>query len=611
MSGVIKATANAGQEAAPSVTMPDASPLFQAKDEAQFQRGLAAFIAESTGATTLLFAARDDGPTLVATRLRGSLPHGLLDGRELKSTLATALASGNRVVHKFGQADLMVWAMPVKGEGNLGVALLAKPSLFELGGEARFSAWITAAESLFEQRRLRLDRDSYRRGLDQACFFLDTLHRSGSAPSYARGMQSLAEDLRQFVGAGQVAIGLGTAMKCKAAALVPASKFDHHSDALVKTALLMREAIAVGGSIGWPAEAVPPLPGANLAGDQSDLLDLMKAAAVTCHLLRDREGEGFGAWVCWWEVIPTAEKWGFAESLSPHLAATARLIRLARPAGVAGLLQRAGQGAKRGRLLVLAAVALLFTGAMFLKMPYKLRVPCWIDPAVKREVAAPFDGILARALVEPGEAVGKGQALAELDGKDVAWKLADVQARLNALSKRRDQALAAEDMRETQLANLEIATLEVERDLLLYQRDHLVVRSPMDGLVIAGDLEESEGVPVQRGQRLFDIAPVQSFAFRLAVPASEVRHVAPGMEVHVRLEAETDFRGKTTLASMAPVSSIHESKNVFVGTMTMDEAEGILRPGMRGKARIVCGPRRLGWILFHRPLDWLRLRLPW
>jgi multidrug resistance efflux pump len=424
-------------------------------------------------------------------------------------------------------------------------------------------------------------------------------------------MQSLAEDLRQFVGAGQVAIGLGTAMRCKAAALVPASKFDLNSDALVKTALLMREAIAVGGSIGWPAEAVPPLPGANLAGDQSGLLDLMKAAAVTCHLLRDREGNGFGAWVCWWETIPSAEKWGFAEALSPHLAATSGLIRLARPGGFAGFIQRIGNEAKRGQRLVFAAVALLFTGAMFLEMPYKLRVPCWIDPAVKREVAVPFDGILARALVEPGNAVEKGQILAELDGKEIDWKLADVKSRLNALTKRRDQALAAEDMRETQLATLEMATLEVERDLLLYQRDHLVVRSPMDGVVITGDLDESEGVPVQRGQRLFDIAPVRSFTFRLAVPAGEVRNVAPGMEVRIRLEAETDFRGNATLETVSPVSSIHEAKNVFLGTTTMDETGELLRPGMMGKARIVCAPRRLGWILFHRPLDWLRLRLPW
>jgi hypothetical protein len=95
MSGVIKATANAGQEAAPSVI--DAGRVAALPGEGRSRSssvGLAAFIAESTGATTLLFAARDDGPTLVATRLRGSLPHGLLDGRELKSTLAAALASG-------------------------------------------------------------------------------------------------------------------------------------------------------------------------------------------------------------------------------------------------------------------------------------------------------------------------------------------------------------------------------------------------------------------------------------------------------------------------------------------------------------------------------------
>jgi multidrug efflux pump subunit AcrA (membrane-fusion protein) len=610
MSGVIKAGISQESDAVLQAE-PDTAPLFQARDEAQFHRGMAAFVAESTGATTIFFASRDEGPVILATRLRGSLPQGLLDGAELKSTLATALAAGNRVSQKLGQTDLMVWALPVKGEGNLGLALLAKPSHFEGGGEARFLAWIAATEALFAQRRLRLDRDTYRSGLDQACFFLDTLHRSGSAPSYPRGMQALAEDLRQFVGADRVAIGLGTSIRCKAAALVPASKFDQNSEALVKTSQLMREAIAVGSSIGWPVEAVPARSGANLAGDQGALLEAMKAKALTCHLLRDLEGKGIGAWVCWWETVPTPEKWDLAEALSPHLAATARLIRLARPAGIAGLLQSAGSKTKRNRTLVFGALALVFTGAMFLKMPYKLRVSCWIDPEVKREVAAPFDGILSRALVEPGITVTKDQVLAELDGKEIEWKLADVRSRLNALTKRRDQALAAENMPETQLAALEIATLEVERDLLHYQRDHLTIRSPIDGLVLTGDLDESEGVPVQRGQRLFDIAPIRSFNVRLAVPASEVRHVAPGMEVRIRLEAETDFRKITTLETIEPVSSIHESKNVFLGTTTLRESGDALRPGMRGKARIVAGSKRLGWILFHRPLDWLRLRLPW
>ncbi|MBP6782922.1 MAG: HlyD family efflux transporter periplasmic adaptor subunit [Verrucomicrobiales bacterium] len=605
-----EARAGTAPEAA-VLNTPDTSPLFQAKDEVQFHRGMAALIAESTGATAILFAARDDGPILLATRLRGSLPAGLLDDRELKSTLSAALASGNLVSHKFVQADLILWALPVKGEGNLGLALLAKPSLLDAGGEARMLAWIAVPEALFAQRKLRLERDTYRDGLDQACFFLDTLHRSGSAPSYARGMQALAEDLRQFVGADRVAIGLGTPMRCKAAALVPASKFDQNSEALVKTSQLMREAIAVGCSIGWPVEAVPVRPGANLAGDQGALLETMKARAVTCHLLRDLEGKGIGAWVCWWESVPTPEKWDLAEVLSPHLAATARLIRLARPAGIAGLLQSAGSKTKRSRYLVFASLAIVFAGAMFLKMPYKLRVSCWIDPAVKRQVAAPFDGILSRALVEPGSTVTKDQVLAELDGKEIEWKLADVRSRLNALTKRRDQALAAENMPDSQIAALEIATLEVERDLLHYQRDHLTVRSPIDGLVLTGDLDESEGVPVQRGQRLFDIAPIRSFSVRLAVPAGEARHVAPGMEVRIRLEAETDFRKVATLETIEPISSIHESKNVFLGTTTLRETEEALRPGMRGKARIVAGSKRLGWILFHRPLDWLRLRLPW
>lgn len=594
-----------------AVAVQDLKPLLRAKDDAQFYRGVAAHVAEITGATTLVYAEQAGGLSFLATRMRVSLPAGLLDSKEVKATLAAGLKSRTRVVHKLTQAMLVLWALPIEGEASLGLALLFNAKALESGEEGNLVQLMTIPQSLFAQRRLLQEGETLRHGLDQTCFFLDTIFRSASAPSFRRGLQSLAEDLRSFVGAEYTAVGLGSRLTCRVEALAPASKFDHRSQVMVQASHLMRECVAVSSMVGWPQESLPPFPGLNLASDQDAMLELFKVKAVTCHLLKSAEGEGIGAWVCWWKTPPGMDKLHLADALTPHLGATARMIRLARPSGLLGFYQRHFAEARWARRILLPLLLLAFVAGMFVEMPYRLGVPCWIDPELRRQVAVPFDGILARSHVEPGDRVTRNHVVAELDGKEIAWKLAELQSRLNSLTKKRDQALAAENMAESQLASLEMASLEVERGLLRYQSENLQIRSPLDGVIISGDLAQSEGVPVHRGQRLFDVAPIDSFTVQLAVPATELRHIAPGMSVSIRLESETTFHQTGVLDSLEPVSRIHEGMNVFLATATMTNANGRLRPGMRGKARIIAEPKRLGWILFHRPFEFIRLHLPW
>jgi multidrug efflux pump subunit AcrA (membrane-fusion protein) len=244
---------------------------------------------------------------------------------------------------------------------------------------------------------------------------------------------------------------------------------------------------------------------------------------------------------------------------------------------------------------------------MLLPVPYRIAADCRLRPEVTRQVAAPFDGILERALVKPGQPVEAGQLLAVLDGKEVRWKLAEAIARREAALKERDQAMAARDIAAKQLAQLQADGLALEVSLLQYQRDNLEIRAPIPGVLISGNLERSEGVPVQTGQKLFDIAPLDRLEVEIAVPDSEVAHVKAGQEVRFRLESQARFRRGGTLAHVHPVSEIRDERNVFVCLAALENDRGDLRPGMRGKARIDAGLRPLGWTLFHRLWDWIRI----
>ena len=65
------------------------------------------------------------------------------------------------------------------------------------------------------------------------------------------------------------------------------------------------------------------------------------------------------------------------------------------------------------------------------------------------------------------------------------------------------------------------------------------------------------------------------------------------------------------LARIHPRSVTREKDNVFLGEVPLDNADGALRPGMKGRATVRTGPRSLGWVLFHRPWNYLMTWLDW
>ena len=175
--------------------------------------------------------------------------------------------------------------------------------------------------------------------------------------------------------------------------------------------------------------------------------------------------------------------------------------------------------------------------------------------------------------------------------------------------KKRDQALAIKDEAAKQLAILEADSLALEVKRLEYQRDNLDVRSPIDGIVLSGNLERSQGVPVSTGQKLFDIAPIDHLEIEISISDAEITAVEIGQDVEVRLDSQTSFEHKSVISELYPVSQVRDGSNIFICLATLENANGELRPGMRGKARVSAGKRPMGWIIFHRLWDWIRLRI--
>ena len=209
-----------------------------------------------------------------------------------------------------------------------------------------------------------------------------------------------------------------------------------------------------------------------------------------------------------------------------------------------------------------------------------------------------------QGFVEPGDRVSQNQPLAEVDGRTIRWELMGVHAKRQKTARQRDIELAEQNIPEMILADLENQKLLSDEKILEYQRDNLMIRSPIDGVVLSGSLERAEAASVETGQVLFEIAPLDRMKVEIEIPADDIGHVVIGSHVRVRLQGSNELiEGQVN--RLHPRSEIRNSTNVFVAEVEF-ENELNLMPGMKGNAKIVCETKSLGWCLFHKPVNQLR-----
>jgi biotin carboxyl carrier protein len=317
-------------------------------------------------------------------------------------------------------------------------------------------------------------------------------------------------------------------------------------------------------------------------------------------------GAAIGAWACFGsrDFVAASEHRQFIEASAEPIAASLDALRRA----TAGPWRRSVAAVRRslqGRRVKLTCAALSAIATILcIPVPYHISCPCRIEPQVRRFVAAPYAGIFEKSLVEPGDVVRRDQVLGRMDAREIRWELAGLEADQRRASKSRDANLANNKVAAAEIDRLEMERLEVKRRLLAERAEHLEIKSPIDGVVIAGDLKRSEGVTLTLGQSLYEIAPLGQMVAELAVPEAEIAHVALGQEVRLWLDASPRAQaGK--LSRLQPRSEVRDAENIFIGELALKNSDAALRPGMSGQAEIR-GPRRtLFWIVLHKPWNWL------
>jgi RND family efflux transporter MFP subunit len=264
-----------------------------------------------------------------------------------------------------------------------------------------------------------------------------------------------------------------------------------------------------------------------------------------------------------------------------------------------------------GHLDLKAAVLgslLLVAFLLFAHGEYRVTADARLEGRVQRAIVAGLDGFISEANARAGDLVQKGQILGRLEDRDLLLEQRGWTGRHAQLLKEYRGAFAGHDRSQAGILTARIDQAIAQLELLDAQLARTRLVAPFDGTVVSGDLSQSLGSPVERGEVIFQIAPLDGYRIILEVDERDIADIVVGQRGQLALSAFPEQQLQLTLQRITPVSSPSEGHNRFRVEARLDAQPGGLRPGMEGVAKVEIERRRLIWIWTHDLVDWLHLQ---
>ncbi len=530
---------------------------------------------------------------------------------DLMVAAAHAFEQNRGVAHQASASGAAALAYPIVIDGAVSgvtaVELRAGGST-DLRGAMRALQWGTA---WVRERLYREKSDTTAARETRASAALRTLAIALEEERFLAAARAVVTDLALQHGCERVSLGFLRRGRVAVAAISHSARFGKQMNLVRMLGEAMDEAVDQRAILAFP----PPGDEVNVTRAHEQLLRAHGATTILTVPLfvRDRF---IGAFTFEW---PTAEKLdanrvavldAVASAAGPILDEKRQNDRflLVKTAGSVWVQAKRLLGPGHiVRKLAVVAIGALACAAYFAVGTYRVSADAVVEGEVQRTVAAPFNSYIMDAPARAGDTVKAGQILASLDDKDLVLE------RLKWVTERQrkvfeyEKALGDRNRADQNIASTEIEEAEAQVKLLDEQLAHAKITAPFDGIVISGDLTQSIGAAVQRGQVLFEIAPLDTYRVALDVDETQIADVTLGQAGRLIVASLPAEPLALSVSKITPVSKAHDGRNTFRVEATIAEAAPHVRPGMRGTAKIDIDRRHLAWIWTRTLLNWLSL----
>ncbi len=238
-----------------------------------------------------------------------------------------------------------------------------------------------------------------------------------------------------------------------------------------------------------------------------------------------------------------------------------------------------------------------------------------VEPINVIEVKSKASGQITRMPVETGSQVKAGDLLVQIDTRDVknqyeqsAADLRSAQASLEVAQsqkKRSDELyksriITTQEFEAAQLgltqAQGAIVRATTNVDLAKQRLEDATVIAPVNGTIIdkpvsLGQVIASATGSVSGGTTLLKMADLTKVRVRALVNETDIGNVRPGQSTRVTVDAypERPFQG--VVEKIEPQAVVQQSVTMFPVIVSLDNNEGLLKPGMNGEVSMLIDRR--------------------
>jgi multidrug resistance efflux pump len=212
------------------------------------------------------------------------------------------------------------------------------------------------------------------------------------------------------------------------------------------------------------------------------------------------------------------------------------------------------------------------------------------------------------ASLRAGDMVKEGQTIGRFDDRDLKLERVKLASQRDQYVRQYREAMGKRERAQAHIVSSQIAQSEAQLALVEEQLARTVMVAPFDGIIVSGDLSQSLGSPVERGQVLFEIAPLEQYRVALQVDERDIAHIVHGQRGELTVSSIPGERFGFAVTRITPVNTAKEGRNFFRVEAILESPPGArVRPGMEGVGKIYVDERKLVWIWTHNFIDWVRL----
>lgn len=266
------------------------------------------------------------------------------------------------------------------------------------------------------------------------------------------------------------------------------------------------------------------------------------------------------------------------------------------------------------KLIVLAVLGALAFILIFSPM-YRVPAPFQFKAYRPSVVSAPVEGTLEEVLHREGDHVNQGDVLLKFDSRDLQK---EALAAEKEAAQSRDQAriyLHDNDPDNDAQAQVEIKkaeAAEAQAELKNLQKERTIVRAPVTGMIVRGDLRNQQSSRIQFGQDLMEIRPDGKdgrLVAQISVAERDVQKVKVGSEGQLATNSRPNEKFNFKVTRIVPMGVSKDAGNVLHIEGEIENPSPDWQPGQEGEARIDWEKKSLFYQGTHRLWEWVTLKL--